>query len=123
MLNSILQSTKQVIGIAQSYTVFDENLIMAINTHLAQLTQLGLGPDEGMQVTDETNLWSEFFGNDKVLNMARSYIFLNVKLEFDPPATSFAIGAIEKQIEKLEWRLNVHREELSWTDPDEAVTV
>ena len=51
------------------------------------------------------------------MDNVKSLIFLHAKMLFDPPATSFHIAAIEQQIEKLEWTLNVQREDEEWTEP------
>lgn len=129
METSILNSTKKVLGIAQDYTVFDEDIIMHINTAFSTLTQLGVGPPEGFMIEDATAVWSDFIpdypvdpegptGDDFQYNSVKSYVFLKVSMLFDPPQTSYLITAKEKQIQELEWRLNVHREETGWTDPD-----
>ena len=118
---SILNSTKKILGIAADYTVFDEDIITHINTAFSTLTQLGVGPPEGFMIEDETAQWDDFIADDMQYNAVRSYIFLRVGMLFDPPQTSYLITAKEKQIEELEWRLNVHREEDGWTDPNPPV--
>lgn len=110
MLKSILDSTKQVLGIEPDYTAFDQDVIMAINSAFSTLNQLGVGPEAGFFIPDKTTEWEDFIGDDARLNAVRTYVCLRVRLIFDPPATSFAIQAIEKQIEELAWRINVHRE-------------
>lgn len=110
MTNSILDSTKKVLGIEQSYTVFDDDIVMGINTVFADLNQLAVGPEDGFEIEDSTALWSDFIGTDRRLNSVKTYVFLRVRLLFDPPATSFAIASMEKQIEQIAWRLNVHME-------------
>lgn len=115
---SILNSVKKVLGLAEDYTVFDEDVIMHINTAFSTLTQLGVGPPEGFMIEDATAEWNEFIVDDIQYNSVKSYVFLKVSMLFDPPQTSYLITAKEKQIQELEWRLNVHREETGWTDPD-----
>lgn len=123
MEESILISTKKILGIAEDYTVFDLDIITHINTAFSTLTQLGVGPAEGFMIEDETAAWSEFdpVGDDRNYNAVRSYVFLRVRMLFDPPTTSYLITAMEKQIQELEWRLNVHREGLDWVDPNVSV--
>jgi hypothetical protein len=118
MIMSILNSVKKVLGLAEDYTVFDEDVIMHINTAFSTLTQLGVGPPEGFMIVDATAEWDEFIVDDIQYNSVKSYVFLKVQMLFDPPQTSYLITAKEKQIQELEWRLNVHREEDGWTDPD-----
>jgi hypothetical protein len=118
MEQSILISTKKILGIAEEYTVFDLDIITHINSAFSTLTQLGVGPAQGFMINDETEKWDDFIEDDLQYNSVKSYVFLKTKQLFDPPTTSYLITATEKQIEELEWRLNVHREETGWVDPD-----
>src|SRR3954447_17475451 len=115
---SILNSTKKILGIAEDYTVFDLDIITHINSAFSTLTQLGVGPAEGFMIEDDTAVWSDFIATDLQYNSVKSYVFLRVRQLFDPPTTSYLISAVEKQIQELEWRLNSHREESAWVDPD-----
>jgi hypothetical protein len=119
MENSILISTKKILGLDADYTAFDHDIITHINTAFSTLTQLGIGPAEGFMIEDEREKWDDFIDidSDLQLNSVRSYVFLRVKQLFDPPTTSYLIDSTERQIEQLEWRLNVHREETAWVDP------
>lgn len=120
MEQSILKSTKKILGIADSYDVFDLDIITHINTAFSTLTQLGVGPVAGFMIDDESEEWDDFIDplTDPQYNSVRSYVFLKVRYLFDPPTTSYLITATERQISELEWRLNVHREETQWVDPD-----
>jgi hypothetical protein len=118
MEQSILISTKKILGIAQDYTVFDLDIITHINTAFSTLTQLGVGPPEGFMIADDVAVWTDFIADDLQYNSVKTYVFLRVRQLFDPPSTSYLISATESQIKELEWRLNVHREEDGWIDPD-----
>lgn len=119
---SILLSTKKVLGVAEDYTVFDVDIVMHINTALSTLTQLGVGPAEGFTVEDAGDEWEDFVDpDDHQYNAVQSYVYLKVRMLFDPPTTSYLISAQQKQIEELEWRLNVHREETGWVDPNPPI--
>jgi hypothetical protein len=118
---SILTSTKKILGIAEDYTVFDLDIITHINTAFSTLTQLGVGPEEGFMIEDASTEWDDFIVDDLQYNAVKSYVFLKVRQLFDPPTTSYLIAAFEKQIQELEWRLNVHREETGWIDPEVEV--
>jgi hypothetical protein len=118
METSILNSTKQVLGLPVDYTVFDEDIVMHINTTFSTLTQLGVGPAAGFMIQGPDEDWEDFIQADIQLNSVKSYMFLKVKQLFDPPTTSFMISAMERQIQELEWRLNVYREETAWVDPN-----
>lgn len=119
METSILISTKKILGIAEDYTAFDEDIITHINTAFSTLTQLGVGPSQGFAIEDNSAIWADFIGTDRQFNSVKSYVFLRVRMMFDPPTTSYLISAYEKQLQELEWRLNVHREELDWVVPVE----
>lgn len=117
MEQSILISTKKILGIAEDYTVFDLDIITHINTAFSTLTQLGVGPSLGFMIEDEVAEWADFMGVDAQYNAVKSYVFLRVRQLFDPPTTSYLIAAQERQIQELEWRLNVYREETGWDNP------
>ena len=120
MEQSILLSTKKILGIAPDYTVFDLDILTHINSAFSTLTQLGVGPAIGFMIEDADTEWDEFFGDvlDIQWNSVKTYVYLRVRQVFDPPTTSFAIQAFQDQIRELEWRLNVHREETDWVDPN-----
>lgn len=107
MTQSILTSTKKVLGIDESYDVFDTDITMHINSVFSTLQQLGVGPSSGFSIEDETATWEDFIGTSTVINNVKSYMCLRVRLLFDPPATSFALDAITSQVKEFEWRLNV----------------
>jgi len=119
LITSILTGTKKILGILEDYTVFDHDIITHINTAFSTLTQLGVGPAEGFMIEDETAEWVDFIDDtDLQYNSVKTYVYLRVRLMFDPPTTSYLIAAFQDQIRELEWRLNVHREETGWVDPD-----
>lgn len=107
---SILASTKKVLGIQGAYRAFDEDIIMHINAAFSILAQLGVGPAEGFSIEDESAKWADFEVPAIQLNLVRTYVFLKVRLLFDPPTTSFLIEAMDNQIKEYEWRLNAFRE-------------
>ena len=110
MTDSILNSTKHALGLTEDHTVFDQDVIMHINGAISEFTQLGVGPKEGYSITDATDEWPDFLGDSKRLELVKSCLYLKVKLIFDPPETSFAIDAINKVIERYEWRINFEAE-------------
>lgn len=109
---SILNSTKKALGLDPSYDVFDDTIIMHINSVFAKLQQLGVGPANGFEIEDEELVWTDYI-TDPRLNSAKSYMYLNVRLLFDPPATSHAESAMQSMSKEIEWRLNVHAESIS----------
>jgi len=118
MEQSILISTKKILGLTEDYTVFDQDIITHINTAFSTLTQLGVGPSAGFMIEDESSEWDEFITiEDNNYNSVRSYVYLRVRMLFDPPTTSYLIDAMERQIQELEWRLSVYREGNEWVSP------
>lgn len=107
---SILDSVKKNLGIDAAYTVFDPDILTHINSTFFTLNQLGLGPDTVFYVDNKDAIWADYIGTKLYLVAVKTYMFIKVKLAFDPPATSFAISALEKQATEWEWRLNVQRE-------------
>lgn len=121
MDDSILTSVKKIVNVAEDVDNFDTALITYINTSLATLNQLGVGPEQGFMIQDATPTWEDFLGDDPNLNLIQSYVCLVVRTIFDPPTTSFAIEAMNKQIDRFEWRISVYREGKNWTDPNPPV--
>ena len=107
---SILDSTKKVLGLETDYDVFDVDVIMHVNSVLSTLNQLGIGPDEGFAIEDATPTWSDFLEDVKPLNNVKSYVYLRVRMLFDPPTTSFLQESMQKQIQEFEWRISTYRE-------------
>ena len=118
MSDSILTSTKKILGIEEEYTAFDLDILTHINSVFSKLSDLGIGPEAGFMIEDDTKVWSDFLGTDLRLNSVKTYVYLNVRLLFDPPTTSYLITSMKEQIREFEWRLNVKREGVSWVDPD-----
>lgn len=118
-MDSILDSTKKVLGIDAAYTAFDQDVTMLINTALSNLHQLGVGPATGFAITDKTQTWTQFLDDDLTLNNVQAYVFLSVRLAFDPPQSGYLTTAFQKQLEELAWRINMRVEELKhpWSDP------
>jgi hypothetical protein len=118
MTESILDSTKKVLNLSSEYTPFDQDIIMHINSALSTLNQLGIGPESGFMIQDDNAVWSDFLGGDLRLNNVKTYVYLRVRMLFDPPTIGYLIEAMKEQIKELEWRINVQRESVAWTDPD-----
>ena len=110
-MESILRSIRKMIGPDETYTHYDTDLIIHINSVLAVLTQLGVGPSEGFFIQDESATWNDFLGNDPKLEMVKSYVYMKVKLAFDPPSSSAVIDSMNRSISEFEWRTNMAAEE------------
>lgn len=106
MDDSILTSIKKLLGITAEYTHFDEDIVLQINSAFSVLTQLGVGPTEGFAIVDSSNVWTEFIDDPK-LNFAKTFVFIKVKLAFDPPTSSALMDSYNRQLEEITWRLTV----------------
>lgn len=109
-MDSILTSIKKMLGIAEGCTDFDTDLIIHINSILMVLTQLGVGPKEGFTIEDKNDYWDDFVEDIEQLEAVRTYVYLKVRLIFDPPSSSSVIEAFNRTISELEWRLHVAAE-------------
>ena len=109
-MENILDSIKKLLGIDEADLNFDQELIMHINSVFMVLNQLGVGPVGGFKISSNEEVWTDFVGTRLDLESVKSYIYLKVRLLFDPPQNSFLVGSIEKQIEENEWRLQVQVE-------------
>lgn len=106
-MDSILTSIKKLLGIEEDYDHFDPDIIMHINSVFMILTQLGVGPSEGFSIEDDAAVWTDFVSSLQNLEAVKSYVYLKVKLLFDPPASSAVMESINRQISELEWRLYI----------------
>ena len=104
MNQSILTTIKKFLGITEDYTQFDIDILIHINTVFAMLHDMGVGPDTTYSIIDSTNTWSEFIQDSEDLDMVKSYIYMKVRMMFDPP-TGGVKEAMDSSIKELEWRM------------------
>ena len=109
-MDNILSSIKKLLGIPTEETAFDSDIIMHINSVFMILNQLGIGPTNGFTISDDYALWSDFIPDGQNLELVKSYMYMKVRLMFDPPSSSAVLSAMEKSISEFEWRLNVQAE-------------
>ena len=107
-MESILTSIKKLLGIAEEYEHFDNDIIMHINSVFMILTQLGVGPSKGFMITDSSASWDDFLpeGGEK-LQAVKTYMYMKVRLMFDPPTSSAVMESMNRMVNEFEWRLNV----------------
>lgn len=110
MEDSILNSIKKLLGIAADYTHFDTDIIIHINTIFMTLNQLGVGPSEGFRIEDSLATWDEYIEDDDNLDAVKTYMYLKVKLIFDPPLNASVQETMKQSIKECEWRLNIQAE-------------
>ena len=107
MNESILNSIKKLIGLPEDYDHFDTDIMIHINSVFATLNQLGVGPEGGFFITGPEETWQEYLDDAIILDSVKSYIYLKVRLMFDPPAASAVIESFKEMIAEYEWRLMV----------------
>jgi len=111
MEDSVLNTMKRALGIPLDYDAFDSELIMFINSIFARLKQLGIGPqDEFYKISGENEKWADFFGELEYPDV-QSYMYLRLRLLFDPPQNSFVVSSFKEQAQETEWRLTVFHDE------------
>lgn len=104
-MDSILTSIKKLLGITEEYEHFDDDIVIHINSVLMILTQMGIGPEGGFSIENKSAKWDDFISNKLYYESVKTYVYLKVKLIFDPPQSSAATEAINRTISELEWRL------------------
>lgn len=109
---SILLSVKKMLGLDKDYDVFDPELIIHINTVFGTLHQLGVGPEDQFRISGDSETWSEFDTEGEQTDEVKTYVYLRVRLLFDPPSSSFVLSSFKEQLQELEWRLNVKADEI-----------
>jgi len=112
MVASILNTVKKMLGILSEDTTFDPDVIAHINSVFMILHQMGVGTEEVFQIDSDDNSWSEFVTEENTLAAVKTYMYLKVRLAFDPPQTAGLMSSFERQIQELEYRLFVQVEEL-----------
>ena len=107
----ILSSIKKLLGLNDGVTVFDTDIVIHINTVFANLTQMGVGPQDdegkniGVKISTGNEVWGDFTSNDILIENVKTYVYIKVKMVFDPPTSSALIDAYNAQAKELEWRL------------------
>ena len=112
MGESILNTVKSMMGSDDAYEVFDTDLIVLTNAALAHLNDLGAGPSDPFQITGDTETWDDFTDDKFVKAMAKQFVYLDVKLKFDPPTSSFVLKSFEDMRKECEWRIERYTSEL-----------
>lgn len=115
MTQSILLTIKKMLGIAEEYHAFDLDIITHINSVFLFLYQFGVGPDSPYQITGEDEEWSNF---QTSITGVPTYVYLKVRLLFDPPTNSFLVDSIKEQIKEFEWRFDMQHEHGPEPDPE-----
>lgn len=103
---SILDTTKKVLGVSPDYEEFDLDIITHINSALSVINQIGVGPAECFTIQDRQAKWADIGVPINQLQLVKTYLYLKTRMGFDPPGTSFLLNAMENQITEHEVRLS-----------------
>lgn len=106
-MESILTSIKALLGPGEAYDHFDPDIIMHINTTLSILTQLGVGPVNGFSIIDKSATWNDFMGDDPRMEFVKTFVYIKVKLVFDPPLSASVLESLTRTASELEWRIQI----------------
>lgn len=106
-MESILTSIKKLLGISEEQDDFDVDIIIHINSVFANLCQIGVGPTDGFAIEDASSVWTDFIADTHwFFSFIKTYVYMKVKLAFDPPINSAVLASYKENIKELEWRLN-----------------
>lgn len=106
-MDSILTSIKKLLGIGEEDTSFDPDIIMHINSVFFILRQIGVNPQKRFSITNKVAVWGDYVLPDQDLEIIKSYIYLKVRLLFDPPLSGAAVELMKSSASELEWRIMV----------------
>lgn len=106
-MESILDSIKVLLNVQYYDEAFDKELIMHINSVLMICSQLGIGPAECFSITGSTETWDQFLNGRTDVEAVKNYIYMKIRLIFDPPTNSFTLDAMKRMVEEYEWRLTI----------------
>lgn len=110
-MDSILNTIKKLLGIQPEDISFDTDVIIHINSVFSRLHELGVGPEECFRITDETSTWDWFLDDSLNFEDVKTYIYLKVRILFDPPTSSAYLTTLKEEIDKYEWTLTVKAEQ------------
>ena len=110
MNESILTTIKKLLGVPEDYEHFDMDITIHINSAFMILNQLGVGPSDGFSISDKTAVWRDFVSDNKKFEAIKSYVYMKVRLLFDPPTNSSVMECMNRMINEMEWRLNSEAE-------------
>lgn len=104
---SIFKTIKSMLGPDADYDVFDLDIMVFINAAISTLTQIGIGPSSGFRITGYDQTWNDFLGDYEDIESVKEYIYMKVRIAFDPPTSSTVLNAYQEACKEFEWRLNV----------------
>lgn len=104
-MESILISIKKLLGPGEYNDHFDADIIVAINTALAILFDLGVNPSKCLVISDSKTVWNQLTDDPVLQSMCISYVHLKAKMLFDPPISAAVIESNNRLLSELENRI------------------
>lgn len=120
--DSVLETVRDAVGLEKDDDSFDTELIIYINGAIGELNQAGVGNE--IMVLDDTTKWKELVVNDsgsvsmKLVGIAIMYVYLNVKIHFDPPQVNTQ-NVMKDAMDQAIWCLAVSWDEEYYDRPDD----
>ena len=111
-MENILATVKKLIGVHEDYDVFDDQLLIHINTAIHSVAQIGVESAEKKWV-DANSDWSDIINQQSGLinqEAVKSLIYMKVWLAFDPPQSGYLVENIKEQIAELTFRVYVEND-------------
>lgn len=105
MSNSILETVRRACQVDQDCDDFDQDLLPIVNSVFSKLSQLGVGPDEGFEITGPKEKWNDYLSDKKLLGFVKEYVGKSTRLKFDPPSSSAILEAFKDETKELEWNI------------------
>lgn len=102
--DNILISIKKLSGVSSFENVFDADLLLFLNSNLLILSQLGITEASTVTITP-TSSWTDILPEGDLLNIVKCWLYLRVRMQFDPPSSSVA-SSFEELIKEYEWRIS-----------------
>jgi hypothetical protein len=101
-----------MLGFDENYDAFDTDILIFINAAISMLIQIGVGPDDGVTVKGKDEEWSILIDNREDLEDVKTYIYITVKIAFDPPSNSSVLKSLQDLRDECAWRILVQTEEV-----------
>lgn len=112
MAVTIIEDLRKLLGENINQEAFDTDIMIHLNSVFLSLYQFGYTNKGKVIVVDKNTTWDDLKAmDDKFTEAVKSYIFLKIKIIFDPPSSSFVLETYKQQILEYEWRLVAFKEE------------
>ena len=120
--DSILRTIKLMLGLTDDITAYDEEIKVHINSLFTILNQLDVISDDGFRISGYDETWGQLTDRLTLAEMIKEFMYLKVRMIFDPPGSSVVSDAYNSRIAELEWRMNIQAERLAALEEKEAAT-